>query len=81
MVGAVGFGNWMWDGILGGLKWAGEVFLHLLKVAGVGELLQMLWGLFARMRPLTGDEIKASQSVSPAASSPTARSGSTRTPT
>jgi hypothetical protein len=63
--GAVGFGNWMWDGILGGLKWAGEVFLHLLETLGVGELLQMVWGLFARMRPLTGGEIAASESVHP----------------
>jgi hypothetical protein len=59
------FGTWLWDGVLGGLGWCGTLLLHLLEFAGVGELLQLLWGLIFRLRHLTSDEQAASASVHP----------------
>jgi hypothetical protein len=63
--GIKGLGNWLWDGVLGGLEWCGLVILHLVELLGLGEALQLLWGLIFRLRPLTGGEIGASQSVHP----------------
>jgi hypothetical protein len=63
--GLVGFGHWLWDGAIAGLQWFGEVALHLLELLGVGEGLQLLYGLIARLRPLTSDEINASQEIHP----------------
>ena len=59
------FGSWLWDGLLGGLTWMGLVLLHLLELAGVGEALQLIWGLIFRLRPLTAAEQTASESVHP----------------
>jgi hypothetical protein len=60
------FGKWLWDGVLGGLVWCGRLLLHLLELVGLGELLQLLWGLIFRLRPLTAAERAASASVHPA---------------
>ena len=60
------FGKWLWDGVLGGLSWCGRVLLHLLELFGLGEALQLLWGLIFRLRPLTEAERAASASVHPA---------------
>jgi hypothetical protein len=62
--GLKGLGSWLWDGFKGGAKWAGEVFIHLLDL-GVGDALQLVWGLIFRMRPLTAAERQASESVHP----------------
>lgn len=59
------FGVWLWDGVLGGLEWLGTVLLHLLELVGLGEALELLWGLIFRLRPLTSAEIGASGSVHP----------------
>jgi hypothetical protein len=63
--GIKGLGSWLWDGVLGGLQWCGTVLLHLVELVGLGEALQLLWGLIFRLRPLTGGEIGASESVHP----------------
>jgi hypothetical protein len=64
--GLTDFGKWLWDGVLAGLTWEGEVVLHLLEYLGVGEALEVLWGLLFRLRPLSGAEQGASASVHPA---------------
>ncbi|MDQ3887203.1 MAG: hypothetical protein M3308_09435 [Actinomycetota bacterium] len=56
----------MGDGLLGGVIWTGRLLLHLLELAGLGEALQLLWGLIFRLRPLTAQERAASASVHPA---------------
>ena len=60
------FGSWLWDGVLNGLEWLGSAVIHLLEFFGVGEALELLWGLIFRLRPLTGAEVSASSSVHPA---------------
>lgn len=57
------FCRWLWDGVLGGLKWIGEMILYLLEYFGVGELLELIWGLIFRMRRLTAAERSASLEV------------------
>ena len=60
-----GFGIWLYDGIVGGLERAGRMLLYVLELMGLGEALQIIWGLIFRMRKLTPDEINASKMVHP----------------
>lgn len=60
------FSRWLWDGAIAGLAWVGEVLLHLLEVLGVGELLELIWGLLFHLRPLDSSEESASLFVHPA---------------
>lgn len=57
------FARWLWDGVLTGITWYGQLILYLLEFFGVGELLQLLWGLIFRMRRLTAAERSASLEV------------------
>ena len=57
---------WFRVGLLGGLVWIGRLLLHLVELAGMGEVLQLLWGLIFRLRPLTAQELAAAASVYPA---------------
>jgi hypothetical protein len=59
------FGSWLWDGVLGALPWMGLVLLHLLELAGAGEVLELIWGLIFRLRPLTAAEQTTSESIHP----------------
>lgn len=63
--GLKGLGSWLLDGVIGGAKWAGEAFIHVLEAAGLGEGLQLFWGLIFRLRPLSPPERRASESVHP----------------
>lgn len=70
-IGLTGAGNrafsaWLRDGLLGGVIWGARPLLHLLELVGLGEVLQLLWGLIFRLRPLTAAERAASASVHPA---------------
>lgn len=58
--------TWLGDGLRGGSIWSGLLLLHLVELAGLGELLQLLWGLIFRLRPLTDAERAASATVHPA---------------
>jgi hypothetical protein len=60
------FGTWLRTGLLGGLLWSGRVLLHVVELIGLGEVLQLVWGLIFRLRPLTAEERAASASVHPA---------------
>lgn len=53
-----------WPGATG-WPWCGQVLLHLVELIGLGEALQLLWGLIFRLRPLTEAEHAASKSVHP----------------
>jgi hypothetical protein len=64
--GLKGLGWWLLDGLIGGLKWAGEAFIHVLEAGGLGEALQLFWGLIFRLRPLSVPERKASEEIHPA---------------
>ena len=64
--GVSGIVSWVWDGVTGGLSWMGGLFMRLLDIIGVGEALQIIWGIVFRMRPLTSTEIAASSLVHPA---------------
>lgn len=57
---------WAGGGLLGGVIWIGRLLLHLAELAGLGEVLQLLWGLIFRLRPLSAQERAASASVHPA---------------
>lgn len=57
---------WLRAGVLGGVVWFVRLLLHLVEVCGLGEILQLLWGLIFRLRPLTAAESAASASVHPA---------------
>ena len=46
-------------------KWMGEAFIHVLEAGGVGEALQLFWGLVFRLRPLSKPELDASKEVHP----------------
>ena len=59
------FGGWLLDGIIGGLAWLGKLLMYVLDLLGVGEALQIIWGLIFRMRKLTKVEIDASSLVHP----------------
>jgi hypothetical protein len=64
--GITALGAWMWDTICAGF-WQGlDLVTDFLSLVGAGEGLQFLWGIFARMRPLTDEEIAASKEVHPA---------------
>ena len=43
-----------------------KVLLHLVELAGLGEALQLIWGLIFRLRHLSAVEQRASASVHPA---------------
>lgn len=58
--------TWLRTGLLGAVVWLGRLLLHLVELAGLGEVLQLLWGLIFRLRPLTAQELAASASVHPA---------------
>lgn len=60
------FDAWLWDGRRGGVIWSGRLLLHLVELVGLGELLQLSWGLIFRLRPLTVAERAASAAVHPA---------------
>lgn len=64
--GVKGLAGWIWDGITGTVKWLGKRFMLILDLLGVGEALQVIWGLIFRMRRLTPTEISASLMVHPA---------------
>jgi hypothetical protein len=61
--GIKGLARWLWGGLLGGLIWCAELLLYLIEIAGFTELLQLVYGLIFRLRPLTGAEIGASLQV------------------
>lgn len=63
--GVSGLAGWIWDGIVGRAKWLGKQFMLILDLLGVGEALQIIWGLIFRMRKLTPGEISASLMVHP----------------
>ena len=63
--GLKGLGSWLLDGVIGGAKWAGEAFIHVLEAGGVGEALQLFWGLIFRLRPLSKPERDASEEIHP----------------
>jgi Domain of unknown function (DUF4157) len=58
-----GLSLWLWEGFLGGLTWLGMLILYFLELIGLGEALQLFWGLIFRLRRLASSEIGASQSV------------------
>lgn len=60
------FGSWLRAGVTGAGIWSGRLLLHLVELLGLGEALQLLWGLVFRVRPLTAEERAASASVHPA---------------
>ncbi|HKR52117.1 MAG TPA: hypothetical protein VJT72_21555 [Pseudonocardiaceae bacterium] len=60
------WGAWWRAGLRGGLIWSGRVLLHLVELVGLGEALQLVWGLIFRLRPLTAQERAASAAVHPA---------------
>jgi hypothetical protein len=63
--GLVALGGWMWDTVCGGF-WQGlDLIVDFLSIIGAGEGLQFLWGVFNHMRPLSAEEICASQVVHP----------------
>lgn len=63
--GLSGLAGWIWDGIVGAGKWLAKDLLLLLEFFGLGERLQIIWGLIFRMRKLTPAEIAASLKVHP----------------
>lgn len=60
-----GVGTWLSTGLTRALVWCGRLLVHLAELAGLGEALQLLWGLAFRLRRLTPDERAASASVYP----------------
>ncbi|HTW06422.1 MAG TPA: hypothetical protein VME46_02875 [Acidimicrobiales bacterium] len=63
--GTADFAKWLWDGVIEGAPLAGEIILHLMELVGVGEALEILYGLFNHLQPLSGAEVGASSSVHP----------------
>ncbi len=61
--GIQGLAGWVWDGLVGAGKWLAKDLLLVLELLGVGERLQIIWGLIFRMRKLTPAEIAASKMV------------------
>jgi hypothetical protein len=63
--GLAALGGWMWDTVCGGF-WQGlDLIVDFVSMIGAGEGLQYLWGVFNHMRPLSAEEICASQVVHP----------------
>jgi len=61
--GLKGFGSWLWDALVNGLQWSIKLLFHVLDLVGLGETLQIIWGLIFRMRKLSPSEINASKLV------------------
>jgi hypothetical protein len=61
--GVAGLGRWLYDGLLRGLPEAGAQLLYILELIGVGEGLQLIYGLVRNMRRLNGAERSASMLV------------------
>jgi hypothetical protein len=58
--------SWLRASLLGALARIGRLLLHLVELAGLDEVVQLLWGLIFRLRPLNVQELVASASVRPA---------------
>lgn len=59
-------GNWLVSGLAGAGTWFGKMILCVTESVGLGEILQLLWGLVFRLRPLTREEKEAYAIVDPA---------------
>ncbi|HKJ67305.1 MAG TPA: hypothetical protein VKA68_05065 [bacterium] len=63
-------GNWLVSGLTGVGVWFGRMILTLTELPGLGEILQIVWGLVFRVRPLTSEEQEAYAILDPSLSLP-----------
>jgi hypothetical protein len=61
--GMIGLAKWLWNRYIGRAEWAGRMIVYLLDVAGLPEILQIVWEAFNHTRALNSAEIAASQQV------------------
>ena len=61
--GISGFADWLWDKAKRGGSWILELVSRVFDVLGGPELLEFVWHIITKARPLAGDEIAAAQEV------------------
>jgi hypothetical protein len=61
--GISGFADWLWEKAKRGGTWILELVSRVFDVLGGPELLEFVWHILTKARPLSGDEIAAAQEV------------------
>lgn len=61
--GLKGFGDWLWEKAKAGGKWILKLVSRVFDVLGGPELVEFIWHIVTKARPLTGKEIAAASSV------------------
>ena len=61
--GLKGLANWLWEKAKSGGRWVLTFVSRVFDVLGGPELLEFVWHLLAKTRPLSGEEIAAASAV------------------
>lgn len=61
--GIKGFGDWLWEKAKRGGTWVLEMVSRVFDVLGGPELMEFIWHMITKARPLSGNEIAAAQEV------------------